>query len=291
MQNIEAAILGSGEIGLDLLRKIKDRPRNIQLVLLAAEQECELLAEGAKEGFTTTADGIDAVLADNSVKVVFDCSNLEAQHANSPRLRQAGKIVVGMTATDTGTTVVPAVNLDKAGSADTFNLGTYAGQIAVPMIAAISEVCGVSYAEAVVTMSSVCAGAEARANIDELLLKTSLDLVEIGGAKEGKAILLLNPADPPVLLRGTIYCTIEDPSQGDQIQNAVKAMVERVREYAPGYGLELDPMLDGDKVTLMVEMKAMSAGLPEYAGSTDVIIASALAVAEQAACTQLSQAV
>lgn len=284
MRKIKAAILGPGNIGMDLMYKIMSRGKNIELKLVSGiVAGSQGLALAKENGFETALDGVESILADPEIRIVFECTSAKAHLANAPRYKEAGKIAIDLTPAAVGPYVVPAVNLEQHIYGDNFNMVTCGGQATVPMVAAIGAVTPVEYAEIVATLASKSAGPGTRANIDEFTETTADAIVSVGGAKEGKALIILNPAEPPILMRNTVYCKVRHPERIDEITASVNAMVEKVKQYVPGYRLRLAPVLDGERVTLMVEVEGEGAYLPKYSGNLDIITATALVTAEQVA--------
>ncbi|MDR3361785.1 MAG: acetaldehyde dehydrogenase (acetylating) [Desulfovibrio sp.] len=284
MQKVKAAILGPGNIGMDLMFKIMSRGRRIDLKLVAGiVAGTQGIALAREKGFATALDGVESILADPEIRIVFECTSAKAHLANAPRYKEAGKIAIDLTPAAVGPYMVPAVNLAEHIDGDNFNMVTCAGQAIVPMVAAVGQITPVEYAEIVATISSKSAGPGTRANIDEFTETTADAVVSVGGAKKGKAIIILNPAEPPILMRNTVYCKVAYPERIDAITENVKAMVEKVKQYVPGYRLRLAPVLNGDRVTLMVEVEGEGMYLPTYSGNLDIITATALATAEQVA--------
>ena len=284
MGRIPAAILGPGNIGMDLMLKILSRAKNIELQLVsgivAGSGGLDL---AASKGVATSTGGLDAILQDDSIRIVFECTSAKAHLANAPRYKEAGKIAIDLTPAAVGPYIIPSVHLEENLAGDNFNMVTCGGQATVPMVSAINAVSPVRYAEIAATISSRSAGPGTRANIDEFTQTTADALVRVGKAQKGKAIIILNPAEPPVLMRNTVYCQVEHPERIDAIRKSVDAMVETVRQYVPGYRLKLAPVLDGDRVTLMVEVEGEGMYLPKYSGNLDIITATALATAERVA--------
>jgi acetaldehyde dehydrogenase len=289
MNKIKAAILGPGNIGADLMYKIIRRAKNIELVMvsgiLAGSPGLEL---AAKNGFKTALDGVESILADPEIKIVFEATSAKAHCANAPRYKKAGKIAINLTPAAIGIYTVPAVNLNSiALDADNLNMVTCGGQATVPMVAAVSKVTAVPYAEIISTIASKSAGPGTRANIDEFTETTAAAVVQVGGAQTGKAIIILNPAEPPILMRNTVYCRVAEPDKIDQITESVLKMTEKVKNYVPGYRLRLAPTLDGDCVTIMIEVEGEGDYLPKYSGNLDIITATALASAEKLAANMM----
>lgn len=284
MSTIQAAILGPGNIGMDLMFKIMSRGKNLSLKLvsgIAAGSRGLALAE--EKGFATSRNGVDAILDDPEIEIVFEATSAAAHAANAPRYRAAGKTVVDLTPAAVGPYIIPSVNLDRHLGGDNFNMVTCGGQATVPMVAALAAVTAVPYVEVVATIASKSAGPGTRANIDEFTETTADALVKVGGAERGKAIIILNPAEPPVMMRNTIYARVAHPARMPEICRSVRRMAAAVQEYVPGYRLRLEPILDADRVTLMVEVEGEGAYLPRYSGNLDIITATALATGERLA--------
>jgi acetaldehyde dehydrogenase len=284
MKKVKSAILGPGNIGTDLLLKIKKNAKNIEVVLFAGIIDGGLGLELARKmGVPTSIDGVEAILADDSIKIVFEATGAKAHLENAPRYRKAGKIAIDLTPAAVGPYLVPAVNMDANFEGDNFNMVTCGGQATIPMVAAVNQVTPVEYAEIVATIASKSAGPGTRANIDEFTQTTAKALVTVGGAKKARAIILLNPAEPPIMMRNTVYCRVQHPERLEKIRESVDRMAEHVRQYVPGYRVRLEPIADGDKITLMVEVEGEGAFLPKYAGNLDIITAAAMATGEKIA--------
>ncbi len=284
MRKIKAAILGPGNIGTDLMLKIIKKAENIEVVLLAGIVDGGRGLELARKmGIATSIDGVESILADDSIEIVFEATGAKAHLANAPRYRRSGKIAIDLTPAAVGTYLVPAVNLDGNLEGDNFNMVTCGGQATIPMVMAVNRVTPVEYAEIVATISSQSAGPGTRANIDEFTQTTAKAVVAVGGAKKGRAIILLNPVEPPIMMRNTVYCRVQHPEKLEEIRESVARMADHVRSYVPGYRVRLAPIADGDKITLMVEVEGEGAYLPKYSGNLDIITAAALATGEKVA--------
>ena len=278
---VPAAILGPGNIGTDLLMKLM-RSERLSLALMAGiDPASPGLQRAAARGVATSADGVDAVLARDDVKIVFDATSAKAHHASAPALEEAGKVVVDLTPAARGPYVVPAVNLDEHLHEPNVNLITCGGQATIPMVHAVARAATVTYAEIVATIASASAGPGTRQNIDEFTQTTARALETVGGAPTAKAIIILNPADPPLLMRDTIFVRIADGDPAE-IQRSVRSMADTLRTYVPGYRLVLCEVVD-DLVTVMVEIEGAGDFLPTYSGNLDIMTAAAAQVGERLA--------
>jgi acetaldehyde dehydrogenase len=275
-----------------LMYKLLKQPGHMELVLLAGiVPNSEGLARARALGIRASAVGIQAVLEDPGIKIVFDATSAKAHVRHAKMLREAGRIAVDLTPAARGPYVVPPANLAEHLDKVNVNLVTCGGQATIPMIYAVSRVTPVRYAEMISTIASLSAGPGTRQNIDEFTQTTSTALASIGGAQQGKAIIILNPADPPILMRNTVYAIPE----GDFDQSAVIASIERtvaeVQEYVPGYHLKNPPVFDvqdtpwGKKpiVVLLLEVEGAGDYLPKYAGNLDIMTAAARRVGEMIA--------
>lgn len=289
MKKAKAAIIGPGNIGLDLLHKIK-RSDWLEPVYMVGVKDSLGIATAAGMGLRTTTDGIDGFIRDCAdIDLVFDCTSAAAHQVHAPLLQQQGIFTLDLTPAAVGPYVVPAVNLDESiFDLPNINLVTCAGQATTPIVAAINRAVGVSYAEVISSISSKSAGPGTRANIDEFTVTTKRALETIGGAQEARVIIVLNPAEPPIYMRNTIYTRVKDPDL-DKIQAAVTDMVERIRTYVPGYSLLLEPILQGDIVTTMMQVAGLGDYLPVYSGNLDIITAAAVYIAEKYASSRLGR--
>lgn len=279
---IGVAIIGPGNIGTDLMYKVL-RSRNLELKLMAGiDPLSEGLARAQSLGVPTTIHGIEPVLEDPRIDIVFDSTGAKSHLAHAPLLKEAGKIAVDLTPAAVGPYVVPAVNMSEHFDKPNINMVTCGGQATIPMVAAINAVAGVEYAEIVATIASKSAGPGTRQNIDEFTETTSNALKVVGGATRGKAIIVLNPAEPPIIMRDTVYCRVKNPD-AEGIRQAVAEMERRVQQYVPGYRLKFPALVEGDKVTVMLEIEGAGDFLPKYSGNLDIMTAAALGVGEQLA--------
>jgi len=279
-QKIKAAIIGPGNIGMDLMYKLLNSETIEIDTVVGIIPESKGLQIAADHGFATSHVGVEAILDKKNIKIVFDATSAKGHFYNAPLLKESGKIAIDLTPAAVGPFVVPAVNTDVNLDLMNVNMVTCGGQATIPIVAAIGQTGEVEYAEIVATISSKSAGPGTRANIDEFTETTSHGLEKIGGAGRGKAIIILNPAEPPVMMRDTIYARVKNPDE-KAISKSVEAMVKKVQQYVPGYKLKLPPTVDGDKVTVMVEVEGQGAYLPKYAGNLDIMTAAAKAMGEQ----------
>jgi acetaldehyde dehydrogenase (acetylating) len=278
---VNAAIVGPGNIGADLLVKLLRRPTLRVALMVGIYPDSPGLARARELGVETSAAGIDAVLERPDVALVFDATGAESHLASAPLLRAAGKTVVDLTPAAVGPFVVPAVNLDAHLDAGNVNMVTCGGQATIPLVHAIDRAADASYAEIVATISSASAGPGTRANIDEFTQTTARGIEVVGGADRGKAIIILNPADPPILMRATVFATVRRPD-AHSVRMSVERMVAQVARDVPGYRLVLCDT-DGELVTAMIEVEGQGDFLPRYAGNLDIMTAAAAAVGERLA--------
>jgi acetaldehyde dehydrogenase (acetylating) len=282
-KRLGVAIIGPGHIGTDLMFKILRSPK-LELELMAGIiPESEGLARAAALGIPTTAEGIGPILKQENIRLVFDCTGAKAHLVNAPLLKAAGKIAIDLTPAAVGPYVIPAVNMDQNIHSLNINLVTCGGQATIPIVAAVGRVAPVAYAEIVATISSKSAGPGTRQNIDEFTKTTARGIEVVGKAAKGKALIILNPAEPPIMMRNTIYCEMESPADEAAVRDSVDQMVKLVQTYVPGYRLRVPPLVQGRLVTTMVEVEGAGDHLPKYSGNLDIITAAAVGVAEQLA--------
>jgi acetaldehyde dehydrogenase len=287
----KVAILGSGNIGTDLMYKLlKDDSSDLELGLFVGiDADSDGLRRANDLGIPTSHHGIQAILEDSSLKIVFDATSAKAHVRHAKLLEEAGRIVVDLTPAARGPYVVPPVNLGAHLDAPNVNLITCGGQATIPMVYAISQITPVSYAEMVSTVASKSAGPGTRQNIDEFTWNTAKGLEVIGGARRGKAIIILNPAEPPILMRNTIYIVPEEKEFDENaITKSLEAMEAKVAQYVPGYRMKNAPVFEtrdtplGARrvVIVMLEVKGAGDYLPKYAGNLDIMTAAAKRVGE-----------
>lgn len=285
MEKVKTAIIGPGNIGSDLMYKIM-RSEYLEMSHMVGIVESEGIRRARKLGFETTTEGVAAILDIDEIKIVFDATGAKAHEVHAPLLRKAGKIAIDMTPAAVGPYAVPCVNLESLSNEMNFNMVTCGGQATVPIAYAINQAADSEYTEIISCISSKSAGPGTRANIDEFTETTARALELVGGADKGKAIIILNPAEPPLMMTNTIHSLVRNPDEG-KIQESVSKMVEKVREYVPGYKLRTPPMIDGNRVTVIVEVEGAGDFLPKYSGNLDIINAAAIEVAEKIARERL----
>lgn len=306
MTKTKVAVIGSGNIGTDLVIKLKRIARNVEIaVLVGIDPKSDGLARARRLGISTVDSGVQGLIEHpefNDIDIIFDSTSAKAHIANAEALKPYGKRLIDLTPAAIGPYVVPPVNLEQHLDAPIVNMVTCGGQATIPIVAAIAAVTPVHYAEIVASIASKSAGPGTRANIDEFTETTSKAIEVVGGAAHGKAIIVLNPADPPLIMRDTVLALVTDPDQ-DAIRASVGEMVERVAQYVPGYRLKqqvqfsaVDPadnlttLTDGEpidgqvwKVAVFLEVEGAAHYLPAYAGNLDIMTSAALQVAERIA--------
>lgn len=296
---VKAAIVGPGNIGTDLMYKILDRGDAIDLermIGIFPVEESEGLQAAVDEGIDVGTDGIDSVKEHaDEFDVVFEATSAKVHEQNAPVYRDLGLFAIDLTPAAIGPYTVPVVNLDDViGTEDNINMVTCGGQATIPLVHAIDRVADVDYAEMVSTIASKSAGPGTRQNIDEFTQSTSAGMEQVGGADDGKAIIVLNPAEPPIMMRNTIYAMVPDTTDLGEVRDSIYDMEEQVQSYVPGYQVTLDPVFKdqdevgfdlGDSVivTTMIEVEGEGQHLPPYAGNLDIMTSAALGAAERIA--------
>jgi acetaldehyde/propanal dehydrogenase len=282
---IKAAIIGPGNIGTDLLIKALRSDFIEPVWMVGVEPESPGLARAAELGLKTTADGVDGMLPtmiDDGVQICFDATSAYVHAENSRKVNALGAVMIDLTPAAIGPFCVPTVNLAEAVAAKAMNVNmvTCGGQATIPLVAAVSRVQAVEYGEIVATVSSKSAGPGTRKNIDEFTRTTAAGIERVGGAKSGKAIIVINPAEPPLIMRDTVHCLTVDTPDEAAITASVLAMVKEVQQYVPGYKLKNGPVFDGKRVSIYMEVAGLGDFLPTYAGNLDIMTAAGLRTAE-----------
>ncbi|WP_024365726.1 acetaldehyde dehydrogenase (acetylating) [Arthrobacter sp. TB 26] len=290
-----AAIVGSGNIGTDLMFKLMRRSKNIEVkYMIGVDPASDGLARAARLGITTSAEGVDWLLAQDELPdFVFECTSAKAHQVNAPKYKAAGIHAIDLTPAAVGPYLCPVVNLDTLEDVLNVNMITCAGQATTPVVAAVSSVVPVDYAEIVASIASKSAGPGTRANVDEFTETTAKALEVVGGAKRGKAIIIINPVEPPMIMRNTVYCAIpaaaaEPGELQDRIRAAIDDAVVKIQDYVPGYSLRVEPQFDAaredwdgnGRVGIWIQVKGAADYLPEYAGNLDIITAAATRTAD-----------
>ncbi|WP_298610921.1 acetaldehyde dehydrogenase (acetylating) [uncultured Thiothrix sp.] len=285
MAKIRCALIGPGNIGTDLLYKLKRSEVLEPVWMVGIDPTSDGLARARDMGLKTTSDGVDGLLAHieaDNIQIAFDATSAYAHAETSRKLTEKGVKVIDLTPAAIGPFCVPPVNLQDHlnKGEENVNMVTCGGQATIPMVFAVSRVQPVCYGEIVATVASKSAGPGTRKNIDEFTQTTSGAISKVGGAKQGKAIIILNPAEPPLMMRDTIHCITETEPQQDAIIESVKAMEKEVQKYVPGYRVKEGPVFDGNRVSVFVEVRGRGDYLPEYAGNLDIMTAAAARTAE-----------
>ncbi|MFZ6648065.1 acetaldehyde dehydrogenase (acetylating) [Undibacterium sp. TJN25] len=303
------AIIGSGNIGTDLMIKIMRNAKYLKMAaMVGIDAQSDGLARAARLGVAITHEGIQGLTAlpnFSDIKLVFDATSAGAHAEHNRVLQQHGIQVVDLTPAAIGPYVIPVVNLEQHLSSQNINMVTCGGQATIPIVRAVSQVATVHYAEIVASIASKSAGPGTRANIDEFTETTSQAIVSVGGASQGKAIIVLNPAEPPLMMRDTVFCLADGSANEEDVRASVLDMVSRVSAYVPGYRLKQDVQFDripadrpinipglgkisGLKVSVFLEVEGAAHYLPSYAGNLDIMTSAALAAAERIASNKLA---
>ncbi|POP51713.1 acetaldehyde dehydrogenase (acetylating) [Zhongshania marina] len=287
-KKLRAVIIGPGNIGTDLLIKMLRSEWVEPVWMVGIDPESDGLKRAAEMGIKVCSEGVDGVLpfikADD-ITIAFDATSAYVHAENSRKLNELGVTMIDLTPAAIGPYCIPPVNLAalSQGNIQNVNMVTCGGQATIPMVAAVSRVQSVSYGEIIATVSSRSIGPGTRANIDEFTRTTASAVEKVGGAKQGKAIIVINPAEPPLIMRDTIHCLVEGEADQAAITASVHDMVGEVQRYVPGYRLVNGPVFDGQRVSMYMEVEGLGDYLPKYAGNLDIMTAAALRTAEMIA--------
>lgn len=285
MTKIKCALIGPGNIGTDLLYKLQRSEWLEPVWMVGIDPESEGLTRARQMGLKTTAEGVDGLLPhvkEDGIQIAFDATSAYVHAENSRKLNELGVMVIDLTPAAIGPYCVPPVNLkDHLGRREmNVNMVTCGGQATIPMVAAVSRVQAVEYGEIVATVSSCSVGPGTRKNIDEFTRTTAGAVERVGGAGKGKAIIIINPAEPPLIMRDTVHCLTVDEPDREAITESIKAMIAEVQQYVPGYRLVNGPVFDGHRVSVFMEVEGLGDYLPKYAGNLDIMTAAACRTAE-----------
>lgn len=284
-KKIRCALIGPGNIGTDLLAKLRRSPVLEPVWMVGIDPNSDGLKKARELGLKTTAEGVDGLVPHmraDGVQIVFDATSAYVHADNSRKVNAEGALMIDLTPAAIGPYCVPPVNLmDHIGKREmNVNMVTCGGQATIPMIAAVSRVQPVEYGEIVATVSSRSAGPGTRKNIDEFTRTTAGAVERVGGARKGKAIIIINPAEPPLIMRDTVHCLTEGEPDQAAITASVHAMIAEVQKYVPGYRLVNGPVFDGRRVSIYLEVEGLGDYLPKYAGNLDIMTAAAARTAE-----------
>ena len=284
-KKIKCALIGPGNIGTDLLAKLQRSAVLEPVWMVGIDPESDGLKRAREMGIKTTAEGVDGLVPHmqaDGVQIVFDATSAYVHADNSRKVNAEGALMIDLTPAAIGPFCVPPVNLkEHVGKGEmNVNMVTCGGQATIPMVAAVSRVQPVAYGEIVATVSSKSAGPGTRKNIDEFTRTTASAVEKVGGAKKGKAIIILNPAEPPLIMRDTVHCLTETEPDQQKITESIHAMIKEVQKYVPGYKLVNGPVFDGKRVSVFLEVEGLGDYLPKYAGNLDIMTAAAARTAE-----------
>lgn len=284
-KKLKAVIIGPGNIGTDLLMKMFRSEWIEPVWMVGIDPESDGLKRAREMGIKTTSDGVDGMLShvvEDDVRIAFDATSAYVHAENSRKLNELGVIMIDLTPAAIGPFCVPPVNLkDQTKNLEmNVNMVTCGGQATIPMVSAVSQVQDVEYGEIVATVSSRSAGPGTRKNIDEFTRTTSSAIEKVGGADKGKAIIIINPAEPPLIMRDTVHCLTKEAPNQTAITASIHAMIKEVQKYVPGYRLVNGPVFDGNRVSVFLEVEGLGDYLPKYSGNLDIMTAAGLRTAE-----------
>ncbi|WP_343077604.1 acetaldehyde dehydrogenase (acetylating) [Pseudomonas sp.] len=285
MKKIKCALIGPGNIGTDLLYKLRRSPVLEPVWMVGIDPTSEGLERARELGLKTTSEGVDGLLPhvlEDDIRIAFDATSAYVHAENSRKLNELGVLMIDLTPAAIGPYCVPPVNLAEHLGSGVMNVNmvTCGGQATIPMVAAVSRVQPVAYGEIVATVASRSAGPGTRKNIDEFTRTTAGAIEQVGGARQGKAIIILNPAEPPMIMRDTVHCLTEGEPDRERITASVLAMVQEVQRYVPGYRLANGPVFEGNRVSIYLEVEGLGDYLPRYAGNLDIMTAAGARTAE-----------
>jgi acetaldehyde/propanal dehydrogenase len=284
MKKIKCAVIGPGNIGTDLLAKLQRSAVLEPVWMVGVDPASDGLKRAQELGLKTTAEGVDGLLPHvqpDGVQIAFDATSAYAHAEHSAKLNALGVRMIDLTPAAIGPYCVPPVNLQQLGrQVMNVNMVTCGGQATIPMVAAVSRVQPVAYGEIVATVSSRSVGPGTRKNIDEFTRTTAGAVERIGGAKRGKAIIVINPAEPPLIMRDTVHCLTEGEPDRERITQSIHQMISEVQKYVPGYKLVNGPVFDGRRVSVFLEVEGLGDYLPKYAGNLDIMTAAAARTGE-----------
>lgn len=284
-RKIRCALIGPGNIGTDLLYKLQRSDILEPVWMVGIDPDSDGLKRAREMGIKVTSDGVDGLLPhvlEDDIRIAFDATSAYVHAENSRKLNELGVLMIDLTPAAIGPYCIPPVNLDEQLDKQVMNVNmvTCGGQATIPMVRAVSRVQPVAYGEIVATVSSRSVGPGTRKNIDEFTRTTAGAIEKVGGAKEGKAIIVINPAEPPLIMRDTIHCLTESEPDCDAITKSVHDMIKEVQKYVPGYRLKNGPVFDGNRVSIFLEVEGLGDYLPKYAGNLDIMTAAAARTAE-----------
>ena len=285
MKKIRCALIGSGNIGTDLIYKIQRSEVLEPVWMVGIDPESEGLKRAQDMGLKVTAEGVDGLLPhvlDDNIQIAFDATSAYVHAENSRKLNELGVMMIDLTPAAIGPLCVPPVNLREHADRLEMNVNmiSCAGQATIPIVNAVSRVQAVGYAEIVASLSSKSIGPGTRANLDEFTFTTSNAIQVVGGARKGKALAIINPAEPPMMMRNTIYCLTDDAPDQKRIIESIQQMIKEVQKYVPGYRLVNGPLFEDNKVSVFMEVAGLGDYLPKYAGNLDIMTAAATRTAE-----------